>query len=161
VHRRDSVSLSSLSEQEIQKRMKLGLVTSTPDGANGAVAEDEELEDWQDIPDDAKVDSDSSEDFTIDTKRRSSVDLDNMSLNAHDLEYEAGAAAAAATGGPYSFHGDTYDPNKRLRARKPMVASISEESPTGTAGGGADDEEIATVDGGDNEADDMEAADSS
>jgi hypothetical protein len=159
VHRRDSVSLSSLSEQEIQKRIKLGLVTSTPDGANGAVAEDEELEDWQDIPDDAKVDSDSSEDFTIDTKRRSSVDLDNMSLNTHDLEYDAGAAAVAA-GGLYSFHGDTYDPNKRLRARKPMVASISEESPNSTAGG-PDDEEIATVDGGDNEADDMEAADSS
>jgi hypothetical protein len=42
-----------------------------------------------------------------------------------------------------------------------MVASISEESPTITTAGGADDEEIATVDGGDNEADDMEAADSS
>ena len=155
VHRRDSVSLASLSEQEIQKRMKLGLVTNAPRGAAAAsAADDEELEDWHDIQDDdgeKEEDDDSTvEDYNFDTKRRSSVDLDTMSINSHDQERER-ANNNNATSAAFSFHGDSYDPNKRLRARNPMVASICEET------AGAEDEEIATVDGDD--LDDMELRD--
>lgn len=148
-----------MSEQEIQKRMKLGLVTHAPRGAAAAAfaADDEDLDEWHDIKDDDdgqednNSDDDSTvEDYNFDTKRRSSVDLDTMSINSHDLERERtnnNAAAAAA----FSFHGDSYDPNKRLRARTSMVESISEET------AGAEDEEIATVDGDD--LDDMELRD--
>lgn len=149
--------MAALSEQEIQKRIKLGLVVSGPPNDNDS--EDVELEDWQDIPDEVDqakgVESDGSEDFAFDTKRRPSIDLENMSFNSHDQECEASAAATAGLTASYlspSFHGDTYDPNKRLRARKPLVASITEEELLDAV---VDDEEIATVDG-DDEADDME-----
>ena len=147
VHRRDSVSLAALSEAEIQKRMRLGLVTHAPPGvAQGQ--EDKEMEDWEDIEEDGKESTSEEtdeEDFVIDAKRRSSVDLDNMSVNSHDQDWENAVGTAAG-----AFAMSDYDPNKRHRSRKPMVASISEEA-------GAEDEEIATVDG--DEAEDVELRD--
>jgi hypothetical protein len=147
VHRRDSVSLASLSEQEIQKRMKLGLVTNAPRGAPSA--DDEELEDWEDIQDDGKESSEegTDDDYIFDAKRRSSVDLDNMTTNLHDQQWENTSNGGVAG---FTYQGDN-ESNKRQCARKPMVASICEES------AGADDEEIATVDGDDVE--DMELRD--
>jgi len=146
VHRRDSVTLSALSDSEIQKRIRLGLVTHAPPGAHGQ--EDKEMEDWEDIEEDAKESSEDTddEDFVIDAKRRSSINLDDMSVNSHDQEWENDGGSTAAAG----FAMSDYEPNKRQRSRKPMVASISEEA-------GAEEEEIATVDG--DEAEDMELRD--
>lgn len=127
--------------------MKLGLVTIAPQPRGALAVDDEQLEDWDDLKDDVKDCSDESsdDDYTFDTERRSSVDLDNMSINSHDQKWDNGEGGVA---GCSSFHGDTHDPNKRLRSRKPMVASISEETTV------VDDEEIATVDGDNDE--DME-----
>ena len=151
VHRRDSVSLASLSETEIQKRIRLGLVTHAPPGVRPQ--DDTEMEDWQDMEDDdvvnAKglgIDSEDEDDsdFVVDEKRRLSVDLDTMSVNSHDQEWENGnnnVAVNAATAAA-AFAMADFEPNKRQRSKKPMVASISEA---------AEDEEIATVDGDEEE----------
>ena len=82
VHRRDSVSLAMLSEQEIKDRMRLGLITAEP-GNDEDEDEDYEEEQWENLEDD-NVDrgdndggSDASEesfDLKIDTNRKSSVD---------------------------------------------------------------------------------------
>jgi hypothetical protein len=122
--------------------MRLGLVQNTPARAGRLQRDDsdpDDFEDWQDIEDDDnnnKADTD-DEDITdgykFDTERRSSVDMDTLSINAHDVE----AAGAAASSAAFPFVNQDYDnPNKRQRSKKPMVASISEEA-----------EEVATVDG--------------
>jgi len=149
VHRRDSVSLAALSETEIQKRIRLGLVTHAPPGVRVQDA-DTVMEDWQDIEDDdgntkeEGIDSDEDDDFVIDQKRRSSVDLDHMSVNMHDQECENDSVPAAAAAAAAAFAMADFEPNKRQRSKKPMVASISEEV-------AAEDEEneTATVDGED------------
>jgi hypothetical protein len=156
VHRRDSVSLASVSEQEIQKRIQLGLVT--PAAASqaqhqpaAAVDTDVELEDWQDIMENDDDDDDAANNNTVEnggykvaTQRRSSVDLDHMSVNVHD----AVAATAQSFGGALQDH---QNPLKRQRFRQPSIASISEEEPpvAGVPGSNAagDEEEVATVDG--------------
>ena len=138
------MSLATLSEQEIQQRMKLGLVTNAP---GAPASDDEEVEEWEDIEDAGKEASDgnsSDEDYVFDPKRRSSVSLDNMSINSHDSESDLRSAdGIGAVGFSYQDH----EPNKRLRARQPSVASIREEP-------GVEDEDVATVDGDD--AEDME-----
>jgi hypothetical protein len=145
VHRRDSVSLATLSETEIQKRIRLGLVTHAPPGVR--LQDDAEMEDWQDMDEDEDVtakgsgiDSEDDEDFVVDQKRRPSVDLDNMSVNSHDQEWENGKSSVAANAAVVAaaFAMADFEPNKRQRSKKPMVASISEAT---------EDEEIATVDG--------------
>jgi hypothetical protein len=167
--------LASLSEQEIQKRAQLGLVTPSLDGSGAAVStiitssEDEELEDWQDITeeqDKAKSDDDDDEDsaYVFDTQRRSSVDLDNMTANAHDSALIGhNAILPHVSTGSFALYDN--NPNKRQRARsKPSFASIREEEPLGRGCAAAtttntfDDEEIATVDGND-DVEDMEIRD--
>ena len=151
VHRRDSVSLSTLSETEIQKRIRLGLVTQTPPGVRPQ--DDTEMEDWQDMEDEDEgdvaakgsgIESEDDEDFVVDQKRRPSVDLDNMSLNSHDQEWENGNSSVAANAAMVAaaFAMADFEPNKRQRSKKPNVASISEAT---------EDEEIATVDGDEEE----------
>lgn len=134
--------MSSLSESEIQKRIQLGLVTYAP--PNSRAQQDDEMEHWEDIEDEGKdsTSEESDEDFVLDEKRRSSIDLCTMTMNAHDQGSENAVSVAAAA----AFTICEFEPNKRQRSRKPMVASISEEAVV-------DDEEIATVDG---EAEDME-----
>jgi len=147
VHRRDSVSLAALSETEIQKRIQLGLVTNAPPGARPA-DDDDEMEDWEDIEvEDSKEASENSDEdsFVLDEKRRSSVELDSMSINLHDQTMDAAGIAAG-----FVMAAD-FESNKRQRSRKPMVASITEETASN------DDEEIATVDG--DEPEDMELRD--
>ena len=144
VHRRDSVSLATLSETEIQKRIRLGLVTHAAPGVRPL--DDTEMEDWQDMEDEDDVAAKGSgiesdeEDFVIDQKRRSSVDLDHMSVNSHDQEWENGQSSVAANAAVVAaaFAMADFEPNKRQRSKKPMVASISEAT---------EDEEVATVDG--------------
>jgi hypothetical protein len=217
VHRRDSVSLASLSEQEIQKRIQLGLVTpsiANPSGGSGSSSammmqeattatdndddDDVELEDWQDIPENDKITPDDNGDVTygdsssrngsttgdlyiVDTQRRSSIDLEHMSINLHDTSMVMNAqphngitTGVEVTTSNTTRGGSLYDnnPHKRLRYRQSSIASISEEEPmvrsnshnniTSSADGGVDptistpldDEEIATVDGSCNEDDD-------
>ena len=91
VHRRDSVR--HLPESEIQKRMKLGLVTN--DGPPGTHTR---METWEDLEEDEQ------EDMVLDTKRRSSVELDHMVANAHDS-----AVGSVAFGTIYEDEEDTVD----------------------------------------------------
>lgn len=91
VHRRDSVR--HLPESEIQKRMKLGLVTNEgPSDTNTS------METWEDLQEDEE------EDMVLDTKRRSSVELDNMVENAHDS-----VSGSVAFGTIYEDEEDTVD----------------------------------------------------
>jgi hypothetical protein len=160
VHRRDSVSLASLSEQEIQKRMQLGLVTPAAATSHHAAAVDTdvELEDWQDIMENDDDDANENSTSTIEnggsckvaTLRRSSVDLGHMSVNVHDMAALHHSSDVATQ----SFSGVLHDhqnPLKRQRYRQPSIASISEEEPLvgGALGSNTvgDEEEVATVDG--------------
>ena len=109
VHRRDSVSVTSLSEQEIQRRIQLGFITPSLHGhasvaaAAATVADQTQSEEeWQDITDqDVMQDSADVHDddptegsmddhnihptpYLLDTQRRSSIDLGHLSFNRHD-----------------------------------------------------------------------------
>ncbi|KAL3903360.1 MAG: hypothetical protein SGILL_010474, partial [Bacillariaceae sp.] len=94
VHRRDSVSLQSLSNLEITKRMRLGLVTADPQDS------DEDQEEWQDMESDSgeEVEEEQEvEQYTFAQGRRSSINLQQMSENFHDknqVDFEAGNAPA-------------------------------------------------------------------
>ena len=156
VHRRDSVSLRSLSEQEIQRRIQLGFVTPSLNGTATAATTNSEApvvtdqkvsDDWQDITDQAEVmqdcangtdddddptetegsmDDNPNNPYLLDTRRRSSVDLGHLSFNVHDES--ALLNSTAAGGGNESASGDhQLLTNKRLRYRQPSIASISEE----------------------------------
>jgi len=131
VHRRDSVSLASLSEQEIQKRIQLGLVTAAAGAANDNDAE--ELVEWEDFEDsdDEEEDESGKSEYVIDKERHSSIDLASMSENSHDdKEWDSETASAGSL--------SDFEPNKRHRAKKPGFGTIEEV---------AEDEEIETVDG--------------
>lgn len=127
VHRRDSVSLVNLDDQEIQKRFKLGLVTAAP--AAEDEDSDEDLERWEDFEesDDEKDGGDEKDEYILTHTRRSSVDLNSMSENSHD-----------DTGWECTARG--HEPNKRQRYKnKPSISSIEE--------GTAEEEDIETVNG--------------
>lgn len=137
VHRRDSVSLAKLSKEEIDKRVKLGLVTGGADvGAESSHhgEEDEELDYWEDLEDgdDAKAKGGDlkEEAYVFDTGRRSSVDLASMTSNSHDDRHNSNGD-------------DPMEPDsKRHRSKRPSVTAIQEET-----GIDEDDDDIATVDG--------------
>lgn len=80
VHRRDSVSIARLSEGEIEKRMKLGLVTAEL-GADAEGEEEEyeeghyvEEEQWEDLVEDDVETDDNEEDVEHERSRRDSED---------------------------------------------------------------------------------------
>jgi hypothetical protein len=113
--------------------MKLGLVKNpSPVQAPPHGFEDE----WEDITENDDNKNDTKQQYVFDGKRRSSIDLDNMSTNFHD------SWETTTTSGMIGYTYTEYDPNKRHRSKKPMVASITEEN-----NHAADEEEIATVDG--------------
>lgn len=159
VHRRDSVSLSTLSEKEIQQRIKLGLVTTTNNdsGLIGADDDDEDVE-WEDFDmdsDDAGEQQDNGSstkgssssipnsnkqehEYILTHSRRASVDLASMSSNSHDeTDWESDQSTV------------DHEPNKRHRSASLIATSIGtiEE---------VDEEEVATVNGED-EVDEMES----
>lgn len=158
VHRRDSVTLAKVSAEEIQKRMRLGLVTASgANNDNGTVGDDEELEDsWEDFDMDDGDDDDNKggegensnphhankeAEYVFDKGRRSSVDLACMSQNCHD---ECAAANVEAAAHRLYYYDEPQDV-KRQCSREPSVSAIAEED---EAGGVKDtDEEVATVDG--------------
>lgn len=145
--------------------MQLGLVTPAA-AANqahhhtAAVDTDVELEDWQDIMENDDDDDaannpnttaiENNGGYKVATQRRSSVDLDHMSVNVHDTAALHHSSNATAQSFAAALH-DHQNPLKRQRYRQPSIASISEEEPPvgGAAGPTAvgDDEEVATVDG--------------
>jgi hypothetical protein len=92
VHRRDSISVASLSEQEIQRRIQLGLIKPSLNGdtnSNGSrnivstntvttntttSTNDVELDDWQDIPDQDANPQNNDDDDTEDDINLSDID---------------------------------------------------------------------------------------
>jgi hypothetical protein len=134
VHRRDSVSLAAMSATEIERRMKLGLVTSSSSDAGDA--EDEEpLEEWQDLEDDddeatnGNVQVSIDESYSFDMTRRSSIDLSAISTARDDASWASDNSGSSFT----SF--TEFEPNKRHRARKPGFASIDEADEDDTVDG--------------------------
>lgn len=129
VHRRDSVSLATLSETEIQKRIKLGLITAPTNSED----DDEETEEWEDFEDEEEDEKGTSKGYIFDKSRSSSVDVAVMSKNTHDdAEWESESAGSLSD----------FEPNKRHRSKQPLISSIAEIG---------EDEEIETVDGDDDE----------
>lgn len=78
VHRRDSMSLATLSAAEISKRIRLGLVTQNPDESSD--------EEWDDFESSEEEDEEESvnDNYTFSQNRRSSINLQQMSENFHD-----------------------------------------------------------------------------
>jgi diadenosine tetraphosphatase ApaH/serine/threonine PP2A family protein phosphatase len=81
VHRRDSVSIAMLSDQEIKQRMKLGLIEADPNQHENEewedlVEDEEESSSEEDDDNDDDDDEEDSEDenYVIDSRRKSSVD---------------------------------------------------------------------------------------
>jgi diadenosine tetraphosphatase ApaH/serine/threonine PP2A family protein phosphatase len=93
VHRRDSVSLRSLNQDEIIQRMNLGLITAD----QASEADDEE---WQDMESEeeqeVEVVQEEPERYTFAQGRRSSINLQQMNENFHDsqVDWDAGAGTA-------------------------------------------------------------------
>ena len=122
-----------MSEPEIQKRMKLGLVV--PGASNAAQNEQmEEVDEWEDFEDaddgGAIIEKEEKEEYVIDKGRRSSVDLSSLSENIHDgNDWES----ESCTGSLSEFQS-----NKRLCSKEPGVTPINEE-----------EEEIETLNGDD------------
>ncbi len=105
VHRRDSVSLATLSSSEIAKRMRLGLVTA-PTGDSS----DEEWDDFESSEGEEEVDlEEHQQKYTFSQNRRSSINLLQMSENYHDSQsnpdWEVGSQVSRGhyTGGSNSI----------------------------------------------------------
>ena len=83
VHRRDSVSLASLSNSEIVKRMRLGLVTAPNQDSS---EEEETWEEFDSSDDDreGQLEEDPLPTYTFAMHRRSSIDLNKISDNHRD-----------------------------------------------------------------------------
>ena len=120
VHRRDSVSLQSLSETEIQKRMRLGLVTSTPAPDSD---EEEEEEEWDDL--DEESEEEKVPEYRLATHRRSSIDL--MSTVANECDFGGSSSSGMDVSDSQGLIVD-FDNSLRSRSRKPGVSSIHEEA---------------------------------
>eukprot|EP00567_Pseudictyota_dubia_P001955 CAMPEP_0197467558 /NCGR_PEP_ID=MMETSP1175-20131217/65629_1 /TAXON_ID=1003142 /ORGANISM="Triceratium dubium, Strain CCMP147" /LENGTH=676 /DNA_ID=CAMNT_0043003635 /DNA_START=326 /DNA_END=2356 /DNA_ORIENTATION=- len=167
VHRRDSVSIAMLSEQEIKKRMKLGLITVGEGDDDDD--DDGEFEQWDDLEEDdegveegdsaGRSDDDEEEDeeedeydLKIDTGRKSSVDPTHTSASplggSHDNHVwgEADASDSDNAGGGM-HHSKTMDfsevSDRKKKPRSARFSSISE--------GNEDEDEDSTVDGAEDE----------
>jgi len=129
VHRRDSISLKSLSDAEIHKRMRLGLVTNT------SPAESDEDEDFC-----GDFEGDSDEDdvcYRLSSTRRSSIDLASIETadsimqscdNGFGFKHIDGSSniETIEVSSNTTSNFDIESVNRR-RSRKPRVASIHEE----------------------------------
>jgi diadenosine tetraphosphatase ApaH/serine/threonine PP2A family protein phosphatase len=79
VHRRDSLSLAKLSETEIAKRVKLGLVTPAQEDS------DDDDEEWDDFSSSDEEDAKEEESpYVLAQNRRASINLQSMVENFHD-----------------------------------------------------------------------------
>lgn len=84
VHRRDSVSLLTLSNSEISKRARLGLVTD----ADADSSDDEEWDDFDSSEEEEEEEEDPRYSFA--QNRRSSVNLSQLNENLHDSSTDWG-----------------------------------------------------------------------
>jgi hypothetical protein len=86
VHRRDSLSVQSLSTAEIAKRVRLGLITAGAGGDDN----DDESEEWHDFESESEEQDDAPmEQYTFAQNRRSSIDLSQMTQHFHDSSASA------------------------------------------------------------------------
>jgi diadenosine tetraphosphatase ApaH/serine/threonine PP2A family protein phosphatase len=156
VHRRDSVSLATLSADEIQKRTQLGLITASSQASatNHSESDESSVEEWDDLDqivdnhnDEHYENDDKSEEYVIDSRRRSSIDLSSMTQNLHE-QLELLSHGQESLG----LLADLEPGTKRQRSKRPSVASIRE------TGDEDDDDEVDTLDGtGDDDSDKMES----
>jgi diadenosine tetraphosphatase ApaH/serine/threonine PP2A family protein phosphatase len=154
VHRRDSLSLTSLSSQDIAKRIKLGLVTHDPDRDS----EDEEDEEWNDFESSSSEEvemqetgSSEQEGYVFAQGRRSSINLQHMAENFHDsstISLDPSASETYREGeGEESPRNRNSNPRpfgqQPARSQQPprseSLASVTEYAP--------DDDDEDTVDG--------------
>jgi len=125
VHRRDSISVATLSEEEIQKRMKLGLVTAPSDASSVN-------EEWEDIEEEEvqenEINNENDGGYILNQNGRSSIDMGGLVSNTHD-------------GGSFdTASGSVVGKKQRMCSREPSFAAIRE----------VDEEvETETVDGDD------------
>jgi hypothetical protein len=170
VHRRDSVSLATLSDKEINQRIQLGLVTATPHDHRGVQEQqdndddssNEDLEEWQDFDSDDEQEQDDKggaddshgsdkgarkqDNYLLSTARRSSVDLHSIADNSHDGTakdpqlHSWQDAAAAVVVSSLPDYDDA--PSKRLR-NSIRASSLG----FGSIEELPDDEDVATVNG--------------
>jgi diadenosine tetraphosphatase ApaH/serine/threonine PP2A family protein phosphatase len=120
VHRRDSVSLATLSESEIEKRMRLGLVTTDTASDDGEAEQQVEEEEWEDLDEEG---DDMEGSYVFDNDRRPSIDLNSVhdpsdSMSSIDIDFNN-------SDGSLTFD---FEPNKRHRSRRPRVSDIREEA---------------------------------
>ena len=144
VHRRDSMSLETVSNIEIAKRMQLGLVMADQQDS------DDDQEEWQDMEHDSGDDEEEQEveQYTFAQGRRSSINLQQMSENFHDnqqFNFEAGNAPprnlfSAGGSGPVGMDlgSTTAMPGGSSRDLSGLIREVVREN---------DDDETSTVDG--------------
>jgi diadenosine tetraphosphatase ApaH/serine/threonine PP2A family protein phosphatase len=154
VHRRDSMSLATLSTTEIAKRMRLGLVTQTADDSS-----EEEWDDFESSEEEEEEDlEDHQQKYTFSQNRRSSINLQQMSQNFHDsqvtVDWEAGSQSptsgfsAGSMGSMGSIDLGSVSQGGSSRNLTGIVRDVIKEA-------ASDGDDASTVDG-DAEADDME-----
>eukprot|EP00584_Thalassiosira_punctigera_P021163 CAMPEP_0172551164 /NCGR_PEP_ID=MMETSP1067-20121228/36655_1 /TAXON_ID=265564 ORGANISM="Thalassiosira punctigera, Strain Tpunct2005C2" /NCGR_SAMPLE_ID=MMETSP1067 /ASSEMBLY_ACC=CAM_ASM_000444 /LENGTH=653 /DNA_ID=CAMNT_0013338909 /DNA_START=205 /DNA_END=2166 /DNA_ORIENTATION=- len=161
VHRRDSVSLAMLSENEIAERVKLGLI----EGNSGEEEEEEmegeyEEEEWEEFDEDEmntsreELDGSSNEEdeeYVFDERRKSSVEPSRTTASppgsTHD-NHEFDVEASGVTAKKIDFSG--VDSGRRKKRDKGNFTTITEEDEAD------EDDEESTVNG-----DDMECFDES
>mmetsp|Transcript_27192 Transcript_27192/g.41139 ORF Transcript_27192/g.41139 Transcript_27192/m.41139 type:complete len:586 (+) Transcript_27192:165-1922(+) len=125
VHRRDSVSVQSLTDTEIQKRMRLGLVTNISPPESDGEYDDEQ---WQDLEDESVEDN--QVDYRLSMNRRSSIDLN--STVSHDVDATMNTSNSSFTltsmeNIEVDIAGSSSPECTKTRSRKPRVTSIHEE----------------------------------
>eukprot|EP00980_Cylindrotheca_fusiformis_P015053 scaffold4157_cov136-Cylindrotheca_fusiformis.AAC.3 len=82
VHRRGSISLNALSPSEINKRMRLGLISQEDDESSD--------EEWDDFDSSGSESEDEPEQYTFSKdKRRSSVNLDDMANTFNSMQWDS------------------------------------------------------------------------
>ena len=137
VHRRDSVSLLTLSDAEIQNRIRLGLVTSNPRDDSDS---EEEQEEWENLENESE-EEDQPVVYRIAANRRSSIDLKSVNdidtfeqsfggsssgglhFSSNMMDYSADLQNVVAESGLIV----DFDPNnRRSRSRMLHVSSINE-----------------------------------
>lgn len=120
VHRRGSVSLASLSQSDIEKRMRLGLVTND-DADDNEQAQEEE---WEDLEEEDEADETMEESYAFANSRRPSIDLASVN-DQHDSLTSLESVDFNNSDGSLTLD---FEPNKRHRSRKPRVSAIHEEA---------------------------------
>jgi hypothetical protein len=130
VHRRDSISVQSLSTAEIAQRVRLGLIMA-------GEGNDDDSEEWDDIESDSEEQDDANmEQYTFAQNRRSSIDLQQMTQNFHD-------SSASSSGLNYNYGSSSggLDIGGSSRDLGGLIREVVKED--------EDDDEASTVNGDD------------